>query len=159
MALSSEGKKAKAYELYVNSDFNQSEICEIVGVSDKTLREWRDENGWEEAKKANSITAPKVIALLNQKLYELSEGQAGEMVNNADKISKIAAAIDKLRGKELYLSNYIEVFKDFTNWLFTQGDIQKMQIISEEEVVVNGVEAAKLINLWMKDFIGTKIRG
>lgn len=160
MALSKESIRAKAQDLYVFSDFNQQEICDICEISDKTLRDWRDKYGWEELKKTNSITTPKIIAVLNQRLYDLSnEGDGQAMVNNADKISKIAAAIEKLRGRELYLANYIEVFKDITNWLFTQGDSQKMHLVDSEEVVINGVEAAKMLNAWMKDFINVKIHG
>ncbi|WP_420581949.1 hypothetical protein [Reichenbachiella sp.] len=160
MALSKDSIRAKAHDLYVYSDFNQQEICDICEISDKTLREWIKKHGWEEERKQNSITTPKIIAALNQRLYELSTEDDGKaMIANADKISKIAAAIEKLKGRELYLSNYIEVFKDITNWLFTQGDSQKMHLIDGDEVVVDGVQAAKMLNAWMKDFINVKIHG
>lgn len=161
MALSKEAIRAKAEDLYVFSDLNQQDICEICGITDKTLRDWRDKYGWEEIKKNNSITTPKIIATLNKRLYELStEGEGKTVIDNADKISKVAAAIEKLRGKDLYLYNYIEVFKDITSWLFTQGDVKRMIKGREgEEVILNGNEAARMLNLWMKDFIQMKIHG
>ncbi len=160
MAHSKDHVKPKAHDLYVYSNFNKSEICDMCGITDKTLRDWADKGNWEEEKKQASITTPKIISALNQRLYDLStEDDGKKMVDNADKIAKIAAAIEKLRGKELYLFNYIEVFQEFTDYLFSISNVEKSCTTDAGSKTVNGLESAKLLNLFMKDFINTKING
>ncbi len=138
MALSSESKARWAEELYVNSDLNQNEICEIVEISDKTLRDWRDKYGWEEIKKAGSITTPKIIAKINQILFDEME----KVNPDADQIVKYSKSIEYLKNKELVISDYVKMFRKFTEWLF-----------------VRNAESAKILNVHMKDFVNYIIHG
>lgn len=159
MALSKQALVAKAEDLYIYSDFNQQEICDILGITDKTLRGWIKKYGWEETKKSNSITTPKIISVLIKSIYDHTNGDASDVIDNADKIVKLSSAVEKLKGKELYLHNYIEVFKDIISWLFTKGDQKRMVPGNDGEITLNGNEAAKVLNLWMKDFLQEKIHG
>jgi transposase-like protein len=180
MALSSESKIKWAEDLYTGSDLNQSEICEIVEISDRTLRDWRDKFGWEEVRKAGRITTPKIITKLNQLLYDEMERtgpDAEELANisrqleielekekpdksrvsqlkqmlamemgksgpDADQIVKYSKSIEYLKNKELVLSDYIKMFRKFTEWLFIRNS-----------------EAAKTLNVYMKDFVNFIIHG
>lgn len=155
MAHKNEAIKAKAEDLYCYSDFNQSEICEICEISEKTLRDWRDKGGWEDIKKSNAITTPKIVQKLQERLYTLSQDDSVK----EDRLVKLAASIDKLRGQDLFLHNYIKVFKEFTDFLFTKGNENKTIAQAEGELKINGSEAGKLLNLHMKDFIHSKIHG
>lgn len=138
MALSSDSKKRWAEELYVNSDLNQGEICEIVETSDKSLREWRDKYGWDEVRKAGRITTPKIIAKLNQLLFNEMEKDAPD----ADQIVKYSKSIEYLKNKELVVSDYIKMFRKFTEWLFVRNSA-----------------VAKTLNVHMKDFVNYIIHG
>lgn len=158
MALSNETKRLRAQDLYVYSDFNMTDIAEICEVSDKTLRVWRDKYGWQELKKSHAVTSPRIIAQLQQAMFSMSEDKQ-QAVGNADKLVKLASAIEKLQGRQLYLANYIEVFQDFTAWMFTRGDHKKKLETKSGRLEADGVQAGKLLNLWMKDFINTKIHG
>jgi transposase-like protein len=180
MALSSESKIKWAEDLYTGSDLNQSEICEIVEISDRTLRDWREKYGWEEVRKAGRITTPKIITKLNQLLYdemekekpdpdqliELNDQLAAEKEKekpnpdevkrlkslisiessksgpDADQIVKYSKSIEYLKNKELVLSDYIKMFRKFTEWLFIRNS-----------------EAAKTLNVYMKDFVNFIIHG
>lgn len=180
MALSSENKAKWAEELYVNSDLNQVDICEIVEISDKTLRDWRDKYGWEELKKASKITTPQLIAKLNGLLFiEVNKTPPDENViaqlsfdleieqlqpqpstdevkrlkgailreklksgPDADKIVKFTKSIEYLKNKELVISDYVKMFRKFTEWLF-----------------IRNAEAAKMLNNYMKDFVNFIIHG
>ena len=51
------------------------------------------------------------------------------------------------------------MFKEFTNWTFQQGDLKRMVIVEGTEVVMNGVDAGKMLNLWMQEFLSAKIHG
>ena len=141
MALSSEQKKIHAQELYISSDLNQNEICEIVGITDKTLRDWREKGGWEELRKSQSITTPKIVALLKKQLLELIESEEGDDpekkdVKFADKVVKLSASIEKLRAKKIELADYIWDFKELTEHLFERDK-----------------ELARSVNIHMQDFV------
>lgn len=107
-------KRDLAFDLYLNTDKSQKEICEIVGWTEKTFSENKDKGNWEELKGAETITSRKIIANLYQQLHDLSD----KPIVHADKIIKLANAIEKLSGKKVTLSNSINVFKDFTIYAF-----------------------------------------
>lgn len=176
----------------LESDMNQGEICEVVGITDKTYRSWYKKYGWEKLKEANNVTVGKIIARFYSKIYRImdedehkkesllaiidellekypKEEQAlGSLLNgvarmeipSGDSIAKYTSALKIIKGDELGLTDYIRVFKEMTEWLFTQGDInRKILLEDEEEIELNGVAAAKQLNLWMKAFFQTKING
>ena len=153
MAAENESKRRRAEELYIHSDFNQKEIGEIIQVSDKTLRTWKIKYQWDELKKNHAVTAPKIIAALQEKLYQLSKADA---IQNADKIAKIAAAMDKLKGRKLTLSNYLEVLVEFIEYLRPQDEALAQQLsLHAKAFIKTRLQQPNKI----KDLLNEKIHG
>lgn len=132
MALSTEAKLAQAEDLIINSDLNYQEICEIVGVSDRTLRDYRENSNVDQLRKSAKTTTPKILVKLTDLLLQEMDKEKPD----ADQIVKYSKSIEYLKNKELILSDYIKMFRRFTEWLF-----------------VRNAEAAKMLNVHMKDFI------
>jgi hypothetical protein len=129
-------KKRKAYDLYMNTDLTQKEICELVAISEKTFTTWKVAANWEELKGAELITPQKIKINLYKKMYELSE--SGSI--DADKLVKVASAIEKISDRKVTVSAIINTFKDFTTWLFAIDP-----------------ELAKLVNVRQQEYINEKI--
>lgn len=120
MSLSRKQKKEKAQQLYTYTELTQKEIAEIVGVSEQTMCRWVKE-GWDELRAANKLTLQQVVKNLYAKAMALAQDPAA----NADQIAKISASIDRLTRDKTTLVHYIEVFKEFDNWLLMNGFAQE----------------------------------
>lgn len=112
MSISNNRKRQLAEELFLNSDYTQKEISDILDIAEKTFTEWKQKYSWKELKDAQISTPSKVIPMLYEQIASLSlEGG-----KNADKIVKLATSVEKLRARKLDLATYIEVFKELTNY-------------------------------------------
>ena len=138
MKLSRKQKKDLALDLYLNTNKTQAEIAAIVGVTEKTVSAWKNENQWEELRGAESVTAGRIIRNLYVKAKELSEAD----IIDADKLIKIANSIEKLSNKKVTLSNIINVFQDFTTWAWKRDP-----------------ELAKKINELQAEYVNHHING
>ena len=136
--LSNKDKKKLALELYLNTDKNQKEICQLAGCSEPTFTKWKKAGKWEEQKGAYEITSSKIITRLYKKLDTLSQAETID----ADKLIKVANTIEKLSDKNATVSQIINTFKDFTGWLFKEDP-----------------ELAKRVNSLQKKYIDLKING
>jgi uncharacterized protein YjcR len=136
--LSNEDKKSLAYDLYMNTDKTQNEICDIIGIAPKTLTKWKQDGLWEELKGATTITANNIITNIYKKMHEMTL----EERLNADALAKLARVIEVVSDKKYTISQVINVFKEFTNWLFPKD-----------------AEAAKALNKHMKVFVDELING
>lgn len=134
--LSNEDKKAIAYDLYMNTQLSQKEICSKIKITAATFTTWKKKYDWEVHKQAFSITAQNIISNLMQKAYELSTADK----INPDGVLKIVKSIEGLSANKVTISNIINVFKDFTKWEFERNP-----------------ELAKKINAEMKAFVDDKI--
>jgi len=110
-------QRQAAQDLFVYSGRTQKEIAEIIGVSEQTIVRWKDEGKWEELKGANNLTANQVISNLYKRALELSADPSF----NADRIAKIASAIDRLKPTKNTLTSYISAFIDFGDWCKKKG--------------------------------------
>jgi|SRR6185437_1548399 len=137
--LSNEDKKSLAYDLYMNTDKSQNEICDIIGVAPKTLTKWKQDGLWEELKGATTITANNIITNVYKKMHEMTlvEGKL-----NADALAKLARVIEVISDKKYTISQVMNVFREFTNWLFTRD-----------------AELAKSLNKHMKVWVDELING
>ena len=134
--ISNEDKKVIAYDLYMNTQLSQKEICEKVKITPATFTSWKQKHDWEVHKQAFSITAQNIISNLMQKAYEMS---TAEKVN-PDGVLKLVKSIEGLSANKVTISNIINVFKEFTKWEFERNP-----------------ELAKKINAEMKFFVDDKI--
>jgi len=136
---SRDNKRALALELYMNSDLNQKQICEIIGWTEKTFSENKIKFGWDELKGATTITPHKIISKLYKRLDTMTEEG---MPLAADEIIKIAKSIEKLTDKRTTISHIINVFKEFNTFVMGRdGDL------------------GKKVNDLMNEFIAGKING
>jgi hypothetical protein len=136
--LSNEDKKSLAYDLYMNTDKTQNEICDIIGIAPKTMTKWKQDGLWEELRGATTITANNIITNVYKKMHEMSL----EDKLNADALAKLARVIEVVSDKKYTISQVINVFKEFINWLFPKEP-----------------ETAKAITKWMKVWVDELING
>lgn len=123
----------------MNTDKTQAEICRIIDWSPKTFTLKKQAGKWDELKGASELTAQKIAVNLYKRLAELTED--GVKVD-ADKIIKLANAIEKISDRKVTVSNVINVFKEFTSWLMETDP-----------------ELAKQVNDKQKHYVTLKING
>ena len=112
-----------AYDFYINTAYGVDEIAEKVGVTEKTLRKWIQQQGWDALRAAQSITRNQQIKYALQQINELNEGIAMREKGSrfpsaaeADTLAKLHNNIKALQ-KDTGLSDFITVFEQFHNWL------------------------------------------
>ena len=138
VGLTNSDKKAYAFDLFMNTDYTQKRICELVGVSEKTFGSWKnnkaDENqDWDQLKSATQITSKVIERNVYKRLAELTaEGKAFQ----ADQLIKAAKTIEILRGDKITLSQTINVFKGYTTFLFDKNpELAKQNNIYQQEYI------------------------
>jgi DNA-binding XRE family transcriptional regulator len=136
--LSREDKKALAYDLFMNTDKTQNEICDTIGIAPKTMTKWKQDGLWEELKGATTITANNIITNIYKKMHEMTL----EDKLNADALAKLARVIEVVSDKKYTISQVFNVLKEFTNWLFPKD-----------------AELAKALNKHMKVWVDELING
>jgi len=127
--ISNKQKASIAYDLYMNTDKSQKEICEIVGWAPKTFTSHKQAGSWEELKSAVQLTPDRIILNIYSRMHDLS--MEGKNLD-ADKLVKLASSIEKLKDKRVTMSSTINVFKDFTTWCYEKHpelakDINELQ--------------------------------
>lgn len=99
----SEEKKEFARVLYMSGE-QQNIIAEKVGVSKQTINRWVAEEAWDKRRAAQSVTRPEIVnnllrAISNEVEKLNAERDAENVAGACDKLSKLAAAIEKLDKK------------------------------------------------------------
>jgi DNA-binding XRE family transcriptional regulator len=122
-------QRQAAQDLFIYSGRTQKEIAEIIGVSEQTIVRWKEEGKWEQLKGANNLTANQVISNLYKRALELSQDPS----SNADRIAKIASAIDRLKPTRNTLTSYISAFMDLGNWLKNTGKLQEAKLLTKAQ--------------------------
>lgn len=107
-----ENKKELAYILFMQGTTNK-EISARLEISEKTIGVWSETLGWKEKRSAKEISRPEIINRLLKKLVDMLD--KGEI--NADEVSKISSAIEKIDREQGNLFMYINVFMEFGTWL------------------------------------------
>ena len=117
-----EEKKRLAYTLYVKSAGKplRKDIAKQVGTTEKTLRNWIDEGGWENQKEALQITRPQLLQEAYAQLKAINqciEKEHGNIPNKelSDAKAVIRKEIETFSTQPVH--RYIEVFEDFIEWL------------------------------------------
>lgn len=116
-------KKEYAKVLYVHQRLSQKETAEKVGVSAKTINQWVNKEHWDTLRVSLVITKEEQLRNIYSQLNELTtfiqekeEGRRYPNSTEADTISKLSKAAKDLE-TETGISEIIETFKLFTNWL------------------------------------------
>jgi transposase len=109
-----EALKSLAYEWFMNADKTQKEIAEIIGVSEATMSTWSSDGRWDELKALERASRGGTVRNLMKRIFEESQKDDPD----ADKISKLAASLEKLEQKKVTVPNIISVFMGFGSWLY-----------------------------------------
>lgn len=132
--LTNKQKKEWAQLLYTRENVTQKEIAERVSVSAVTMSKWVNDGNWDELKASITITKEEQLKNLYRQLSELNKGIAerepGKRYANsveADTISKLANAIDKMES-DVGLSDIIATFRKFLEWIRTFNLVEAQRL-------------------------------
>ncbi len=125
-------KRDWALLLYTKENLEQKEIALKVGVSEVTISKWKKKYHWEELKVSITITKEeqlknlyRQIAELNKNIASRDEGERYATSKEADSITKLANAIEKME-TDIGLSDIVSTVKRFLAWL-RKFDLEKAQ--------------------------------
>ncbi|MFG6386166.1 MAG: DUF1804 family protein [Muribaculaceae bacterium] len=114
-----ENKKSLARALFM-SGMEMTEIADKVGVSRVTVSKWCNADAWKEARAAKNITRQeltnKLLGVIYKLLEQIDDKDDINAAGLADKLSKLAAVVEKL-DKKANVIDAIEVFMAFSRWL------------------------------------------
>lgn len=129
-------KKEWAELLFSRTLMTASEIAERVGVSNNTMSKWRAEGNWDQLRTSFFVTKGQELSRIYQQLANLNKAIASRDENErfaspreADTISKLASAAKNLE-TQLTISDIVDVFLEFTNWL-RENDFNKAKDVSD----------------------------
>ena len=116
-------KKEWAQLLYTRENMLQKEIAGRVGVSVVTMCNWVKAGRWDEMKTSITITKEEQLKNMYRQLSELNkniaarpEGERYANSHEADTISKLANAIQKME-TDVGMADIIATFRKFVEWL------------------------------------------
>lgn len=130
-------KRRMAQQLYVRNGVLQQDIAKLVKVSEKTISQWKQADGWDKQRAAVSTTKEKELSRLYSQLSALNsaieareQGRDYPLPGEADTQNKLAAAIAKLE-QDTGLSATVNVFMRFTKWLREASDLETTKRFGE----------------------------
>lgn len=130
-------KRRHALRMYVHSGLYQQDIAEVLGVSQKTISQWKAADEWDKQKAAVTTTKEKelsrwyaMVAAQNEAIEARGPGANFPTSSEADALNKMAAAIAKLEA-DAGLSATVNVFMGFTKWLRDTSDIETTKLFAE----------------------------
>ncbi|MGJ1305139.1 hypothetical protein [Sphingobacterium multivorum] len=127
MAFTKAQAKEYAKTLYVSENLHQKVIAERVGVTEKTIGKWINDEGWKNLKRSLITTKQNQIALLYDQLEHMNSMIAERDIKvastkEADVIIKLTGAIQKLE-TETGVGETVEVSKKIIG-LIQQEDLE-----------------------------------
>jgi transcriptional regulator with XRE-family HTH domain len=109
--------------LYTREKLTQKEVARRVGVTEKTMSLWVNNEGWEKIRQGLIITKEEQLRRIYMQIDELNtfilkqpEGLRFANSKQADAINKLATAAKKLEN-DASISDIIEVSKRLLSWL------------------------------------------
>lgn len=137
-------KKSQAKDLFIKG-FTLANIAEILGVGEKTLRSWRDEDDWEKEKELSNIRPSEIKRLILEYVRDIKSGKMP--LYKADDLAKISAAFDRItdtRKRAVYTMESIDGFCQFMVVMAGQSTGKK-----REELI----ETVKLIRPYFDKYV------
>lgn len=134
--MTNKDKRDWAELLFSRTMMTQKEIAERVGVAEQTLGKWKDAGRWDELRTSFFITKGQELARIYQQIANLNtaislrnDGERFASPREADTISKLASAAKSLES-DLSISDIVDVFMEFTNWL-RENDFNRAKDVSD----------------------------
>ncbi|HBJ10080.1 MAG TPA: hypothetical protein DDY73_13865 [Coprobacter fastidiosus] len=110
--------RATAEELFVGQGMSGREIADLLNVSEVTVSNWRKgregEKTWDDKRKELQMSPVRIKEKLLDEAKKIADGEPSTI--DADKLSKIVAAIDRL-DKKISIRIIADVLKECDNWL------------------------------------------
>lgn len=92
------GKARTAAEsLYLENNMDGREIASVLKVSEVTVSRWKKEDEWEDKKNFLKVSPTRLRITMLKEAEKVMKGERCTI--NADAVSKLLAAADKLAGK------------------------------------------------------------
>lgn len=116
-------KKQKAKSLYLTGQYDQKEIAGIIGVTEKTISRWKNDEEWESFKESLLTTREnelkrlyKMLKVLNNHLDKMAQENVPINSKEADSVLKLTAAIKNLE-LETSIADKVEVGTAFIDFV------------------------------------------
>lgn len=141
MGLKKVQEREYAKLLFTQMGLSQKEVSEKVGVTEKTIGKWKDEEQWDQLKTVLITTRSNVIKNLQRQmeLWQLEIGDRLAGSKEADILIKLANAISALE-KDTGIAEMVDTGMKFIQFLQQ-----------------NDVELAQNVTNWFDIFIKSKI--
>lgn len=110
-------KRSKAKSLFITNQYTQKEIAELVGVSEKTVSKWKEQDGWESFKMSLLTTRENELRRLYKMLQKKNDEIELKLIvtpGDMDGVLKLTAAIKNLE-LETSIADKVEVGTSFIN--------------------------------------------
>lgn len=92
------GKARTAAEsLYLENNMDGREIASVLKVSEVTVSRWKKEDEWEDKKNFLKVSPTRLRIMMLKEAEKVMKGE--RCMINADAVSKLLSAADKLAGK------------------------------------------------------------
>jgi transcriptional regulator with XRE-family HTH domain len=95
---------------------SQEEICKRVGVSNPTLKTWKEEGGWEGKRAARTISLDDLLQKALQRVNEILDSKEAF---NADAFSKAVKQLKEFKNGST-VDDDINTFMSFQDWMIQQ---------------------------------------
>lgn len=115
-------KKHDAKNLYVNG-FSIINITKIVGVTRKTLDDWKNEDKWEEEKQLNTIKPSAIRKLTLKQALAISKGEP--LPYKTNDIINTVAAFDRITDNKKRAVYFMESMDILGNFMLEKAALSK----------------------------------
>lgn len=103
--------------MFIEQCMTAKAIAEILGVTEKTVGNWREKGDWDRRRDENIAAPHKIRELLLKELHNVATG-VGTTID-ADALAKIGKVMDSISDK-ISPQVVISVLKSFDNWMADQ---------------------------------------
>ncbi len=130
-----------AKELFLQGGKTQKEIADMVGVTEKTVGKWVEDQKWGILRTARLSTPTEVLNTIMEihrlRTEEiLEEVRAGKGSKYGDELLKMSMAIEKLQG-HTSLSTYIHVLSEFMLYVGGKDHKFRAQLADYQSTFLN----------------------
>ncbi len=129
-------KRAQARNLYLQSDLTQAQIAQLLGLSQKTICQYINENKWNLIKERAQQMPAMFLEQMNFELKEINdaiaarpEGKRYPTLSEAEVRRKILSSMSSLKERQS-VASHMEVILDFIQIVAGQN-IEHARIISD----------------------------